>query len=487
MPIVYVVVDRKKDWEPYYPSSNVITFEEYAELGPIDHKNTKVINLCRSYSYLSKGYYTSLLAEARGHKVIPSVKSINDLRQKAIYGLQLDDFSEKIQKAFTKQEIENKEEKILFVNFGTTPHPEFSDLGWKLFENFPFPILQVKFSKKDNWRIASIRPGYIHLLEGKNEDEFAKALEKYDEKVWRKPRSKKTYRYDLAILHNPEEVLPPSNRGALKKLIKAAKEYNIDAQLITKEDLSHIGEYDGLFIRETTAINHYTYTFSRKAESEGLIVIDSPASILRCGNKVYLHELLRSAKIKTPETHLLNEDNAQRFIENKTLDFPIILKIPDGSFSSGIYKVNNKEEFSIYTEKLFDKSEIILAQEYMYTDFDWRVGVLNKKPLFSCRYMMSKNHWQIYNRDKNNKVISGDFEALSIRATPKTVISTALKATQLIGDGLYGVDLKEKNGQVYVIEINDNPNIDEKVEDAYLGDDLYSRIMEEFFRRFEKN
>ena len=302
MAILYVVVDRKSDWEPYYPSSNVITFEQYAELKYQENEHIKVINLCRSYSYLSKGYYTSLLAEARGHKVIPSVKSINDLRQKAIYGLQLDDLSEKIKKAFTKQEIEQKEEKSLFIYFGTTQYKEFSELGWRLFENFPFPILQIKFSKSDNWKIASIRPGLLHLLEGPKEDEFASALERYDEKLWRKPRSKKKYRYDLAILHNPDEKLPPSDKGALLKFIKAAKEYNIDAQLIKKEDLSHIGEYDGLFIRETTAINHYTYTFARKAESEGLVVIDSPASILRCGNKVYLHEILRSAKIKTPQT-----------------------------------------------------------------------------------------------------------------------------------------------------------------------------------------
>ena len=87
--------------------------------------------------------------------------------------------------------------------------------------------------------------------------------------------------------------------------------------------------------------------------------------------------------------------------------------------------------------------------------------------------------------EKGEKVISGDDQAFSIRETPKKVIATALKATNLIGDGLYGVDLKEKDGEVYIIEVNDNPNIDAGVEDRYLGDDLYARIMEEFYRRFE--
>jgi glutathione synthase/RimK-type ligase-like ATP-grasp enzyme len=36
-----------------------------------------------------------------------------------------------------------------------------------------------------------------------------------------------------------------------------------------------------------------------------------------------------------------------------------------------------------------------------------------------------------------------------------------------------------------VIEVNDNPSVDAGVEDAYLGLDLYRRIMQEFLRRME--
>jgi glutathione synthase/RimK-type ligase-like ATP-grasp enzyme len=65
------------------------------------------------------------------------------------------------------------------------------------------------------------------------------------------------------------------------------------------------------------------------------------------------------------------------------------------------------------------------------------------------------------------------------------VISTALKAANLIGDGLYGVDLKQIGSKVYVIEVNDNPNIDAGVEDAVLKEDLYRRIMQGIMRRVE--
>jgi glutathione synthase/RimK-type ligase-like ATP-grasp enzyme len=47
-----------------------------------------------------------------------------------------------------------------------------------------------------------------------------------------------------------------------------------------------------------------------------------------------------------------------------------------------------------------------------------------------------------------------------VEDAPQDVVQIALKAANLIGNGLYGVDLKQVDGKIYVIEINDNPSID---------------------------
>ena len=101
---------------------------------------------------------------------------------------------------------------------------------------------------------------------------------------------------------------------------------------------------------------------------------------------------------------------------------------------------------------------------------------------------MTKGHWQIYDHTKKRKkgIESGDSETFPISKVPKHVINTALKLSHHVGDSLYGVDLKEKNGKAYVIEINDNPNIDTDVEDAIAGMDLYHNIIHEFIRRIEE-
>jgi glutathione synthase/RimK-type ligase-like ATP-grasp enzyme len=122
----------------------------------------------------------------------------------------------------------------------------------------------------------------------------------------------------------------------------------------------------------------------------------------------------------------------------------------------------------------------------MFTEFDWRIGILNREPLYACKYFMSRGHWQIYNHGAKGTAKSGGFETLPVRAAPADVLKLALKATAPIGDGLYGVDLKQAGDRTAIIEVNDNPSIDAGVEDAYLGHDLYRRIMDEFLRRMER-
>ena len=71
-------------------------------------------------------------------------------------------------------------------------------------------------------------------------------------------------------------------------------------------------------------------------------------------------------------------------------------------------------------------------------------------------------------------------------SVPRCVRETALRAANLIGDGLYGVDIKQQGNKAYVIEINDNPNIDRGIEDHVMGELIYERVMLEFLRRLQQ-
>ena len=482
-----IVVEKASDWGSYYPSDNVVTAQDYLkEAIGSDDERTQVINLCRSYKYLGTGYYVSLLAEARGHKVIPSVRAINDLRRRSLYGLDIEDLNAKLGNFLPAGGRDTTDFGILLY-FGETSYPALEDLARQVFETFPCPILHIEFERERVWQISAIKPSSLHTLSDPQEDAFAQALDKFSKKLWRKPRARKKFRFDLAMLVDPNDPIPPSNKRALKRFVEAGAELGIEVDTLSKNDYSRLAEYDGLFIRETTALDNHTYRFANRAEKEDMVVIDDPSSILKCTNKIYLHDLMKSRKLPTPRTEILYRDEAKKVAGlPDRLGFPIVLKIPDGSFSRGIVKVENIESLKAAVDNLFQHTALVLAQEFMFTEYDWRIGILNREPLYACKYFMSRGHWQIYNHAAKGNAKTGGFKTLPVREAPADVVKLALRATAPIGDGLYGVDLKQVGDRVVVIEVNDNPSIDAGVEDACLGADLYRRIMDEFLRRMER-
>ncbi len=481
-----IVVEKTSDWSAYYPSVDVMSAMDYLRQSVVGDERTHVLNLCRSYKYLGTGYYVSLLAEARGHKVMPSVRTVNDLRRRSLYGLDIEDLNAQLTHFLPAGGRDTTDFGIL-VYFGVTAYPALQDLAREVFEMFPCPLLRIEFERDRVWQVSSIKPVGLHTLDDAQEDAFAQELDRFSRKLWRKPRARRQFRYDLAMLVDPDERMPPSNKKALKAFIGAGRELGIEVDPIGKNDYQRLAEYDGLFIRETTASDNHTYRFAHRAEKEGMVVIDDPTSILRCTNKIFLNDLMVSRKLAVPRTEILYRDDSKSTKEVVArLGFPLVLKIPDGSFSRGVVKVEDEAALTAAASSLFQHSALLLAQEYVYTDFDWRVGVLNREALYVCKYYMSRGHWQIYNHGAKGSAKSGGFETIAVKDAPAEVIKLALKATHPIGDGLYGVDLKQVGNKPVVIEVNDNPSIDAGVEDAYLDDKLYLRIMGEFLRRMER-
>ncbi len=135
---------------------------------------------------------------------------------------------------------------------------------------------------------------------------------------------------------------------------------------------------------------------------------------------------------------------------------------------------------------MFSLSKMIVAQEYMPTAFDWRVGILDRQPLFVCQYHMVPGYWQIIQHEADGFWREGATVTLPLEQAPPPAVQLALQVANLIGDGLYGVDIKQVADRYYVIEINDNPNVDAGNEDAVLGDALYRRIMDSFVARIRR-
>jgi glutathione synthase/RimK-type ligase-like ATP-grasp enzyme len=444
-------------------------------------KGAKVFNFCQSYRYQSLGYYVSLLAEARRHKPVPRVTTIQDLKSMGIISLASDELDELIVRLLEDRPLRKFS---LNIYFGRTPRKGLEVLASRLFKFFPAPFLRADFNHScSEWYLQNVSPLSMKDIPKKEQGFASQVASEYlaGKKLVIPKRSPSPY--DLAILQDTAEKRPPSDQKALKRFARAAESLGMGVEFITRDDSRRLSEFDALFIRETTSVDHHTYRMARKASEEGLVVIDDPESILRCSNKVFLAELLTRHKVPTPRTIIVHSKNVDQALADFGL--PCILKQPDSSFSQGVVMACDREALQDAVRAMLKRSDLVIVQEYLPSDFDWRVGVLDGRPLFICKYFMSGDHWQIVRPGPGGCDLYGKVESLAVGKAPKAVIRTALKAAGLIGDGLYGVDLKVVDGKVYVMEINDNPNIDSGSEDEILGDELYLRVMEVFLRRIE--
>jgi glutathione synthase/RimK-type ligase-like ATP-grasp enzyme len=474
-----VVVSRVDDWLFEVPKVEIVSARRYlAEESYARMRHARVYNLCRSYRYKSVGYYVSLLAEARGHRPLPSVDTIQGLKSVSLARFYSDELEDTIQRNLAPLQ---SDAFTLSIYFGRNLAGRYERLSQQLFSLFPAPFLRAEFERKGDWELVRLAPIATSEIPDTHHAFVVEAATRH----FSRPRPRRRLadaRYDLAILHDPDEELAPSDEVALRKFVRVGRRLGLDVDLVTRDDFGSLPEFDALLIRETTDVANHTFRFAQRAEAEGMVVIDDPSSILRCGNKVYLAELLARRQIAAPKTLVLHRDNVDRV--EPELGFPCVVKQPDSAFSLGVKKVADRDELEATLDEMLDDSELVIAQEFLPTEFDWRVGVLAGRPLWACKYFMAGSHWQIA-RHGGGKTRFGAVEAVPLTEVPSRVLRAGVRAANAIGDGLYGVDVKEVDGHAYVVEVNDNPNLESGVEDKIGGDEIYEAILRHFLERIE--
>jgi glutathione synthase/RimK-type ligase-like ATP-grasp enzyme len=475
-----IVIERPENWPLDIPGTEVVTASDYLTSPRfVELKRAKVFNLCRSYAYQSAGYYVSLLAAARGHKPLPSVTTMQDLRQASLVRIASETTELLVQQTLAPIKSDHF---VLSIYFGRNMAKRYDRLCRALFNHFPAPLLRAEFVRTDQWRLEKLRVIASHEIPESHREFVIEQAERFFSRPH--PSGVQRARYDLAILVNPDEVDAPSDEKAIQRFLRAAKKVGFDAWVVGKEDFGRIAEFDALFLRETTAVDHYTYRFARRAEAEGLLVIDDPESIVRCTNKVYQAELFELNKIDCPKTLVVYRESGEQVAQK--LGLPCVLKRPDSSFSAGVVKTETEADLTAHLREFLLESELVIAQEFAASEFDWRVGVLDGKALYVCRYHMARGHWQIQKALGEKRRLYGRTDTLAVQDAPQAVVELAVRAANLIGDGLYGVDIKEVGDRLLVMEVNDNPSIEAGTEDAVLKDELYLAIMQSFYDRLER-
>jgi len=475
-----IVTDQKQEWFEV-PDATVLTARRYlAEPESGRDVSVRVLNLCRTGRYQGRGYYVSLLAEARGQRPLPDVKTIGELKSEAYVRALSAELEPLANETLHHDESDRFQ---LDAYLGKDPAKRRAALAEQLFASVRAPLLRAVFRRTERrWRLEGVHA--IGLADVPPQDrafllDAARAFAA--ESSIAKPRRSANGKPRIAILWDEKEPHKPSNEEALERLVRTAPLVGLDAELIGPDALERLSEFDALFNRASPEVNGIVMDFVRRAESLGMPVVDDPESIVRCLNKVYMHELMNRHRIPTPKTLIVHRANVGDIVP--TLGLPCVLKLPDSGFGLDVIKIESEDLLRRGAERFFEVSELFIAQEWLPTGFDWRVGVYDRRPLFVAKYYMAPGHWKVNRIEGGKKLDEGKTEAMTIGEAPEPVINMAVRAANLIGSGLYGVDLKQVEDRVYLIEVNCNPNIDAGNEDQVLGEALYREVLGVFARR----
>lgn len=267
--------------------------------------------------------------------------------------------------------------------------------------------------------------------------------------------------------------------NALMRFSQEARKMGHRVDFLFRPDMYKIPQYDAIFIRALTDPMNSSYVAARTAEMHGIRVIDDSDSIRICCDKVNMYRHLVNHNIPIPETRIIEQHEIESGMVERLLSqlgTPIVLKAPNSSFSMFVEKVNNVEEFLPVARRFLRRADRIVTQRFMKSTFDWRVGVLEGEPLYVCQYMIPKKHWKILTHTPQGRTIEGDVKGIPIKQAPEGLVETAVRAAAAIGNGLYGVDVKQINGEFIVIEVNDNPTINAGDEDQ-VDSNLYERLI----------
>jgi glutathione synthase/RimK-type ligase-like ATP-grasp enzyme len=272
----------------------------------------------------------------------------------------------------------------------------------------------------------------------------------------------------------------PREEGALQNFKNAAEQMGNQFSFLFREDIAEIPKYNAIFIRATTDPLFTAYIVSKTAWELGLKVIDDPESIQICANKIHQYELFEKYDVPRIPTMFLNKDefHHKRITEIfDTLGKPVVIKAPYTSFSRYVEKAACETSFREVAKRFFKKSDVLAIQKFTPTAFDWRVGVLGNEVLYVCKYMIPKGKWKHGAKLRGKPtVVWGRTVALDKQTIPERLREVALKACSVVGKGLYGVDIKEVDGQYVVVEVNDNPSIYAGYEDS-VDKDIYKKII----------
>ncbi|MCG5239395.1 RimK-like ATPgrasp N-terminal domain-containing protein [Azospirillum doebereinerae] len=155
-----IAVERLRDCPWPLDGHRIVTLDDYADTPRAvladAQDGARIVNLCRNGGCRPRSYECSLLAEERGHAVLPSVATLAGLTCRTLQGSALDRLSRELASLPEERPPGLNPRRSLLAAFGRTADPRLLPLAALAFDLFPCPLLDIGIDERSR-RVTGVR------------------------------------------------------------------------------------------------------------------------------------------------------------------------------------------------------------------------------------------------------------------------------------------------------------------------------------------
>ena len=209
---------------------------------------------------------------------------------------------------------------------------------------------------------------------------------------------------------------------------------------------------DVIVPRIGASLTNYGISVVRQFEILGANVLNSADSISRSRDKMRSLQLLAAEGIHIPKTVMARNPNQLVRALQLTDGPPVILKLIEGTQGIGVILSETKRSFESTLDTLWNLGQDILIQQFIADSKgrDIRAFVINGKVVAAMKREAAAEEFRAnIHRGGTGKIVV----LSSIQE------ETAVRATEILGLGIAGVDFFDTPGEPIIIELNSSPGL----------------------------
>ncbi len=214
-----------------------------------------------------------------------------------------------------------------------------------------------------------------------------------------------------------------------------------------------ISRYDAVLPRIGASITQYGLAVVKQFEMLGMFTVNSSLAIAESRDKFRALQMLNQAGIRVPATVLTRSQRSLRSTSRAVGGMPVIAKLLQGTQGVGVMLLHTPASFQSVVETLWDFGVDVFVQQFLKegAGSDYRAFVVGNRVVAAMQRTASRGEFR-------SNIHRGGEGAL-VRL-PRAYERAAVKAAQVFGLEIAGVDLMASKNGPAVLEVNSSPGFE---------------------------